>query len=63
MLNYRAFLVWSKQIKDRETLSKLFKVFYSEMASLHLEVLGKFEKVLKEEELEDEFSSLVTIFP
>jgi hypothetical protein len=58
MLNYRAFFVWSKQIKDRETLSKLFKVFYSEMASLHLEVLGKIEKVLKEEELEDEFLSL-----
>src|SRR2546430_2864103 len=53
MSNYRALLIWSRQIKDAETLSKLFKIFYSEMANLHLEVIEKFRPVLQENGLED----------
>jgi hypothetical protein len=55
MSNYRALLIWSKQIKDAETLSKLFKIFYSEMANLHLEVIERFRPVLQEDGLEDDF--------
>lgn len=38
----RALLIWSSQIKDAETLSKLFQIIYSEMARLHLEILVNF---------------------
>jgi hypothetical protein len=43
--NYRSFVIWPNQIKDRETLSKIYTLFYSEMTKLHLEILEKFYKI------------------
>jgi len=40
--NYRAFVLWPNTIKDKETLSKLYMLFYSEMIKLNLELREKF---------------------
>src|SRR5215208_671152 len=41
--NYRAFVVWPDIIKDKETLSKLYMIFYSQMTRLNLEIREKFQ--------------------
>lgn len=41
--NYRAFVTWPDTIKDKETLSKLYMLFYSEMTKLNVEVREKFQ--------------------
>jgi hypothetical protein len=43
--NYRAFAIWPDTIKDKETLSKLYMLFYSEMTKLNLELREKFQPV------------------
>jgi hypothetical protein len=43
--NYRAFVIWPDTIKDKETLSKLYMLFYSEMINLNLEIRDKFQPV------------------
>jgi hypothetical protein len=43
--NYRAFVIWPNTIKDKETLGKLYTIFYSEMAELNLELREKFKPV------------------
>jgi hypothetical protein len=43
--NYRAFVIWPNTIKDKETLSKLYTLFYSEMTKLNLELREKFQPV------------------
>src|SRR5215204_1103215 len=41
--NYRAFVLWPDKIKDKETLSKLYMLFYLEMTKLNLEIREKFQ--------------------
>jgi hypothetical protein len=41
--NYRAFVIWPDIIKDKETLSKLYILFYSEMSKLNLEIRDNFQ--------------------
>jgi hypothetical protein len=41
--NYRAFVIWPDAIKDKETLSKLYMLFYLEMTKLNLEIREKFQ--------------------
>lgn len=43
--NYRAFVIWPNTIKDKETLGKLYTLFYSEMIKLNLELREKFRPV------------------
>jgi hypothetical protein len=43
--NYRAFVIWPNTIKDKETLGKLYTLFYSEMIKLNLELREKFQPV------------------
>jgi hypothetical protein len=43
--NYRAFVIWPDKIKDKETLGKLYTLFYSEMIKLNLELREKFQPV------------------
>jgi hypothetical protein len=43
--NYRAFAIWPDTIKDKETLTKLYMLFYSEMTKLNLELREKFQPV------------------
>jgi hypothetical protein len=43
--NYRAFVIWPNTIKDKETLGKLYKLFYSEMIKLNLKLREKFQPV------------------
>jgi hypothetical protein len=41
--NYRAFVLWPDTIKDKETRSKLYMLFYLEMTKLNLEIQEKFQ--------------------
>jgi hypothetical protein len=41
--NYRAFVIWPDTIKDKESLSKLYMLFYSEMTKLNLEIRERFQ--------------------
>jgi hypothetical protein len=43
--NYRAFVVWPNTINDKDTLGKLYALFYSEMIKLNLELREKFQPV------------------
>jgi hypothetical protein len=43
--NYRAFVIWPNTIDDKETLGKLYALFYSEMIKLNLELREKFQPV------------------
>jgi hypothetical protein len=43
--NYRAFVIWPNTINDKETLGKLYALFYSEMINLNLELREKFQPV------------------
>jgi hypothetical protein len=43
--NYRAFVIGPNTFKDKETLGKLYTIFYSEMIKLNLELRGKFQPV------------------
>jgi hypothetical protein len=43
--NYRAFIIWPNIINDKETLGKLYALFYSEMIKLNLELREKFQPV------------------
>jgi hypothetical protein len=43
--NYRAFVIWPDTVKDKETLSKLYMLLYSEMIKINLEIREKFQPV------------------
>jgi hypothetical protein len=43
--NYRAFVTWPDKIKDKETLSKLYMLFISEMTKMNVEIRGRFRPV------------------
>jgi hypothetical protein len=43
--NYRAFIIWPNTIKDKETLSRLYRLFYSEMINMNLDLREKFQPV------------------
>jgi hypothetical protein len=43
--NYRAFVIWPNTINDKETLGKLYALFYSEMIKLNLELREKYQPV------------------
>ena len=43
--NYRAFVIWQNTIKDKETLGKLYMLFYSEMLNFNLELRELFQPV------------------
>jgi hypothetical protein len=40
--NYRAFVIWPNTIKDKDTLSKLYMLFYNEMTELNLRLREKY---------------------
>jgi hypothetical protein len=40
--NYRAFVIWPGTIKDRDTLSKLYMLFYDEMTKLNFKLRERF---------------------
>ena len=40
--NYRAFVIWPNTIKDKDTLSTLYMLFYNEMTKLNLRLREKY---------------------
>jgi hypothetical protein len=43
--NYRAFVIWQSTINDKETLAKLYMLFYSEMLKFNSELRELFQPV------------------
>ena len=43
--SYRAFVIWPNTIKDKETLGKLYTLYYSVMIKMNLDLREKFQPV------------------